>query len=345
MAQQDLSKSCDILINDLLSAKEGDVFAITADMTSDKQTVDAIASSALSVGVKLLVIWNNTPGGVSEAADNDIACDALVGALSASDVWIELNSKWLLYSNIYYRTMKNNRKLRHVCLTGVNARGMVSCVGMVDHNAIRDFSLALRDRLRASKFIRMTSSLGEDISFENSPNNPINCKLSVIDKPGTHLFAGNIGWTPDLESINGKIIFDGSVAPDIGILTSPVEVHVEAGAIIKIEGKEEAKAYEKWLKDFNHPQMMKVAHTGIGFNPGAIIAGNIIEDQRVMGSTTWGFGSIGAGLMPPNGVKAPSHSDAVCLRTTLEVDSEILMKDGTFVSTNLANLANRLKKL
>jgi 2,5-dihydroxypyridine 5,6-dioxygenase len=90
--------------------------------------------------------------------------------------------------------------------------------------------------------------------------------------------------------------------------------------------------------------MLCVAHTGIGFNPGAAVVGSIIQDQRVMGSTTWGFGSIGAGLLPPDGVKAPSHSDAVSLNTTLEVDGVLWMKDGQFVERDLAPLAKRLKK-
>ena len=53
------------------------------------------------------------------------------------------------------------------------------------------------------------------------------------------------------------------------------------------------------------------------------VVGNIIQDQLVLGSNTWGFGSIGAGLLPPDGIKAPSHSDGVCLNTTLEVDGAL----------------------
>ncbi|MGB2783695.1 MAG: hypothetical protein WBC45_07120 [Atribacterota bacterium] len=126
---------------------------------------------------------------------------------------------------------------------------------------------------------------------------------AVVDKPGTHLFVGQIGWTPVLQSINGKIVFDGSIAPDIGIIKRPIEMIVKNGRVEGISGGKEAAAYEAWLKSFNHPQMLSVAHTGIGFNPGAAVVGSIIQDQRVLGSTTWGFGSIGAGLLPSDGIK------------------------------------------
>jgi 2,5-dihydroxypyridine 5,6-dioxygenase len=344
MFNEALQRASDVLVNDLLRVKKDEVFVITADMIADRVVVDAISVSATRAGAKLLTAWMNTPDGVSEAADPYLPGEALVGMLSAADVWIELNCRWLLYSNVYYRTMKNNKKLRHMCLTGVDTSSMIGCVGSVDYDAMREFTILLRDKIKASREMRMTSVLGEDVRFQNTPDHPISCKLGVADKPGTHFFVGQIGWLPIPESINGKVVFDGSIAPDIGIIKAPIEMEVKNGRVVEISGGGEAAAYEAWLKGFNHPQMLCVAHTGIGFNPGAAVVGSIIQDQRVMGSTTWGFGSIGAGLLPPDGVKAPSHSDAVSLNTTLEVDGVLWMKDGQFVERDLAPLAKRLKK-
>ncbi len=344
MLNEALQRASDVLVNDLLRVKKDEVFVITADMIADRAVVDAIAVSAARAGAKFLTVWMNTPDGVSEAADPFLPGEALVGMLSAADVWIELNCKWLLYSNVYYQTMKNNKKLRHMCLTGVDTSSMIGCVGSVDYDAMREFTILLRDKIKASRVMRMTSVLGEDVCFQNTPDHPISCKLGVADKPGTHLFVGQIGWLPIPESINGKIVIDGSIAPDIGIIKTPIEIGVENGRVAEISGGREAAAYEAWLNSFNHPQMLCVAHTGIGFNPRAAVVGSIIQDQRVMGSTTWGFGSIGAGLLPPHGMKAPSHSDAVSLNTTLEVDGVLWMKDGQFVEPELALLSKKLKK-
>ena len=344
MYDQALQEACDVLVNHLLKVQKDEIFVITADMIADRAVVDAISGSASRAGAKLLVAWMNTPDGVSEAADPFLPGQALVGMLSAADIWIELNCKWLLYSDVYYKTMKNNKKLRHMCLTGVDTESMIGCVGSVDYDAMREFTILLRDKIKASSEMRMTSALGEDVCFKNTPDHPISCKLGVVDKPGTHLFVGQIGWMPVLESINGKIVFDSSIAPDIGIIETPITIKVKNGHIEEIHGGREAETYEAWLKGFNHPKMLSVAHTGIGFNPGAAVVGSIIQDQRVLGSTTWGFGSVGAGLLPPDGIKAPSHSDAVCLNTTLKVDGTLWMKDGQFVEPDLALLSKRLKK-
>ena len=344
MYNPSLQQASDVLVHELLRVQKDETIVITADMITDRAVVDAIFTSASQTGAKLLVVWMNTPDGVSEAADPFLPGEALVGLLSVADIWIELNCKWLLYSNVYYQTMKNNKRLRHMCLTGVDTSTMIGCVGSVNYEVMREFTILLSDKIKTSKEMRMTSDLGEDIRFCNSSDHPISCKLGVVDKPGTHLFVGQIGWTPLLQSINGKIVFDGSIAPDIGIIQTPIEMIVKNGRLEGIRGGKEAAAYEAWLKSFNHPQMLSVAHTGIGFNPGAAVVGSIIQDQRVLGSTTWGFGSIGAGLLPPDGIKAPSHSDAVCLNTMLEVDGALWMKNGEFVEPELAPMAKKLKK-
>lgn len=344
MPKPTLKQSADILVNQLLNLQAGAEVVITADMLSDKNLIEALAAAVSAVGAKPLLVWMNTPGGVSEAADPDLPGHSLTAMLSAADVWLELNCRWLLYSNVYYQAMRANQHLRHMCLTGVDADSLVNCVGSVDYAAMEEFTLLLRDKIKAARHMRMTSALGGYISFENSLDNPVSCKLGRVDKPGTHLFVGQIGWTPLLESINGVIVLDGSIAPDIGIITTPVRMEIRAGGVEAISGGSQAAAYGAWLGGYNHPQMLRVAHTGIGFNPGAAVKGSIIEDQRVMGSTTWGFGSIGAGLVPPQGVKAPSHSDAVCLNTTVEADGVTWLRQGQFIEPELAKLAQRLKK-
>lgn len=343
MDNKELRFAADVLLGRLAQTQPGETVVITADMLVDPALVEAISAAAAAAGGKRLTVWMDTPAGVGESADADLPDAALKALLHTADIWIELNNHWLLYSGVYYDALKNNKKLRHIELTGADCRTLVECVGKVDYEAMTEFTLLLRDKIKAAKEMRMTSRLGEDVRFCNQAAQPVSAKLGMADKPGTHLFVGQIGWLPEPESINGRIVFDGAIAPDIGVLETPVEMIVEKGRVVSIRGGREAAAFDAWLKSFNHPQMLGVAHTGIGFNPGAAVVGSILEDQRVWGSTTWGFGSIGAGLLPPAGVKAPAHSDAVCLKTTLEVDGALWMRDGEFVEPELAPLARRLK--
>ena len=344
MNRNELQSAADLLVKNLLKVKDAETVVITADMLVEPDLVDALSRAVTEAGGKRLTVWMDTPEGVSEAADKDLPGEALTALLCAADVWIELNNHWLLYSNIYYQAMRTNKKLRHMELTGCTPQTLIECVGKIDYDAMREFTVLLRDKLKTAKKFRFTSARGENVTFVNQEDQPVSAKFGVADKPGTHLFVGQIGWLPQPDSINGTLVFDGSIAPDIGILEEPICMTVENGNVVEITGGRQAKQYEDWLRGYGHPQMLRVAHTGIGFNPGARIIGDILLDQRFWGSTTWGFGSIGAGLLPPSGVKAPAHSDAVCLDTTVEADGVIWLKDGRFVEPELAAAADKLLK-
>ena len=343
MHDLELQQAADITVRELFRLKPGETLAVTADTESDPQVVDAMARAAFSAGGRPLTVWIAAPLGVSRAADPYIPVEALAGLLKQSDAWAELNRKWLLYSSAHLEAVKENRRLRHLCLTGLTVDMMVRCIGRVDYPALKAFGEALARIVRDSRHMRMSTAAGEDVEFDNVPGRPVLCESGYADTPGTHMMAGQIGWTPELESIDGTIVLDGSIAPEIGSVRTPVRIRLRGGRVESVEGGQEARAYEGWLRSFNHPRMLTVAHTGLGFNPGARLSGDILQDQRVWGSSTWGFGSIGASLLPPDGAAGPSHSDAVTLGTTLSADGRPILRDGAVVDEQLAELSRGLR--
>jgi leucyl aminopeptidase (aminopeptidase T) len=114
-------------------------------------------------------------------------------------------------------------------------------------------------------------------------------------------------------------------------------LHVENGEIKKIEGGAEAAQYESWLKGFKHPNMMRMAHICLSFNPGAKLTGDIVEDERVWGATEWGIGNH-------PGMPAPSHSDGICLNSSIWLDGTQILDKGISVHPELSKLAKKLGK-
>lgn len=106
-----------------------------------------------------------------------------------------------------------------------------------------------------------------------------------------------------------------------------------------MEGGEEASAYETYLRDFRDPGMLKMAHIAYGFNPGARLTGNIVEDERVWGATEWGIGYVSDIDAPPCGQDAVSHSDGICLKSSVWLDGVQIMDRGEIVLPELAELA------
>lgn len=350
--QYELGKASSILTRELFKLKAGETFVITADTESDPRVVDATASAAFAIGAKPMVIWLASPLGVGKAADPMLPVAALTAVLKEADAWVEFNNQWLYYSTPCDIAMKENKKLRHMCLVGMNVGMMVRCIGRIDYPLLKEFTERIKDISEKAKHIRMTTPAGGDLEFDNAktedgkpdPTYPFKIDLGYADVPGSHMMAGQIGWSPDPETINGTLVFDGSLVPPCGKLEEPVRLTIKAGEVIKVEGGNQAIEFEIWMKSFNHPRMLKLAHTGYGFNPGAKLTGDILEDERIWGATEWGIGNVGSTTIKPDGILAPSHTDGICLNTSVWLDGKQIMEKGKVLEPGLIKLAKKLGK-
>jgi len=343
--EYELGKAAKILCEDLFKLKPGETFVITADTESDDRVVNATARAAFACDAKPMVIYTASPLGVGKAADPMLPLESLTAALLKADAWVEFNNQWLLYSTPYDIAMKENKKLRHQCLVGMNVDMMVRNIGRVDYPNLEKFMKLVTKKTLSAKHMRITTPAGTDVEFNNEPGRKPIMELGYADTPGSHMMAGQIGWSPNFESINGTIVFDGSLVPPIiGILKEPVRLTIRKGEVVKIEGGKEAAEYEKWLKSFNHPQMLKLAHVCYGFNPGARLTGDILEDERVWGGTEWGLGNVGA-ILVPGGISGPSHTDGICLNSSVWLDGVQITDKGQILDPELKKLAEKLGKV
>lgn len=339
----ELQKAADVIVRELFKLKEGELFVITADTESHERVVDAVARAAFSAGAKPMVVWNPATVGIGHAGEYTLPIEGLSAVLKVADAWAELGI--LLYSTPYNTAMRENKKLRHLCMAGLSEAAAVRCIGRINYPVLDKFITEIKQRTAAAKHVRMTTPNGEDVEFYNVPGRPVNGDVGYADTPGSHMLAGQIGWAPDLDSINGRIVFDGSLVPPvIGLLKQPVHLIVKNGRIEKVEGGAEATDFEKWMDSFEHPQMRRMAHVCYGFNPGALLCGDWpnLEDERVWGSTEWGLGHVGGMLIPPDGIPGPSHSDGICMNTSVWLDGKQIMDCGHVVDPELQKLAKEL---
>ena len=133
---------------------------------------------------------------------------------------------------------------------------------------------------------------------------------------------------------NGIIVFDASIG-DIGLLRHPVKVSVQKGRITNFESddKELVKRITE-LTDIDEDAKV-IGELGIGINPGARITGNMLEDEKALGTAHIAFGN---NADFPGGGKNNSkiHRDFLFYKPTIEVSyaegkSKLLMKHGDFV--------------
>jgi len=256
--EYELGKAADILVRDLLCLQRGETFVVTADTESDIRVVNATARAAFSAGAKPMVIWTASPLGVGKAADPMLPVDSLAGALIGADAWVEFNNQWLLYSTPYEIALQKNDHLRHLCLVGMNVDMMIRCIGRVNFQTLTRFQRTFAAKLQAARRVRITTPTGTDISFDHVHNRPIKCRLGQAHRPGSEMSAGQISVAPNFETIQGMIVFDGSLVPPVGLLEKPIQLNVDQGIIKQINGGKQAKVFKKWLEHFNDPQMFNL---------------------------------------------------------------------------------------
>ncbi|MCS7126737.1 MAG: aminopeptidase [Aigarchaeota archaeon] len=338
----ELSRAAYKLVKDVLKIEKNEEVVITIDSMGDWRVASAIASSTYTVGGKPIVTWYPSPPAVGKAADPYLPLKTLTEIVKNSDVWIELNKSWLLYSTVYEEAMKFG-KTRYMCLVGMDVDMIVRTIGRVNIPVLYEFQRRLAEITSRARKIRITSPAGMDIEFENDPSRPVLVEGEVAG-PGEYMLFGQVDWAPIEETINGRIVFDGSIWPphELGLLKEPIILEVKNGRIIDIKGGREAKIFERWLRSFNDEKMYYVAHLSYGCNPGAKLTGNILEDERVWGVVEWGIGSQSSTFKGRLGL-ASSHTDGICLNPTLTADDEIIIKDGEYLHPSLKEYTNRLK--
>ncbi len=338
----ELQKAADRLIREIMQVKVGETVTITADTNSNAQVVNATAASVYSAGGKPVVIWMATPDGVGKAADNDLPVETLGAALSKTDVWIEYNQQWLLYSTPFEIAFNSNEKLRYICLVEMNPDLMIRNIGNVDMVLLSEFMHKFADMNKAAKKMRVTTPSGTELEFETNQRHLVSCDAGDASTPGIFMMPGQINVVPKFDSINGTLVFDGSLVPPCGLLEQPIKMTIENSTIVKIEGGRQAEEFEAWLKSFDDPNMLKLAHIAYGLNPGAKLTGDIVEDERVWGATEWGIGYVSPIDAPPIGQDAKSHCDGICLNSSIWLDGVKILEEGKFIDTDLHEYENKI---
>ncbi|GAI14876.1 unnamed protein product, partial [marine sediment metagenome] len=139
----------------------------------------------------------------------------------------------------------------------------------------------------------------------------------------SNLPAGEAYIAPVENKSNGNIVVDGSFAP-IGFLKNKVTLEIKNGQIVSLKGNQRLNAvFKKYGK-----KERTLCEFGIGTNPKAKITGNVLEDEKVLGSIHIAFGhNLGFGGKN----KAKIHLDGVIKKPSVWIDEQQIIKKGKFL--------------
>ncbi|MBF0216308.1 MAG: aminopeptidase [Candidatus Omnitrophica bacterium] len=195
----------------------------------------------------------------------------------------------------------------------------------IDYDVLKARSTYIYGLLKASDKVRVVTELGTDITFEVGGSGFFGATGGVFDRPGDYgnLPEGEVSFAPS--KADGVFVVDASFS-GLGLLDSPLKLKAKDCSVYEITGKR-AEEFKERL-DRVGPKAYVVAELGIGLNPKAIIMGNILEDEKVIGTVHIAVGN-NCSYGRTNNV--PLHLDGVITKPTVYLDGKLLMEKGNFV--------------
>ena len=200
---------------------------------------------------------------------------------------------------------------------------MLARVMAVDFEVMAARSRAVAHVLDEGTVARVTCSRGSKVTLELAGRRG-------ISDDGDLSAAGAFGNLPCGEGFIAPLSGDGtivamSLAP-LGLTDEPAALTVRDGKIVDARsglGPE----YLELLRAHGEPGT-NLAELGVGTNDCATLTGNVLEDEKILGTVHIAFGaSAGIG----GTVSVPIHLDVVILEASLEVDGRPVLNAGRYV--------------
>ena len=201
-----------------------------------------------------------------------------------------------------------------------------------DYKEISAITYRLRDVLQGKSQVHISSPLGTDLSF-SIEGRQVAIDPGLIREPGYYnLPAGECYVAPLEDSANGVLVVDKSF-PGI-LIAQPIQLTFKNGRVVDIQGGREAAQLltiiEEGEQKPNGEGCRVIAELCIGTNTAARITGNVMTDEKVMGTIHIAIGHNA--VAPYNGQNtAPIHLDGVMGVPTLVVDGITLIDGGQYL--------------
>lgn len=307
------------------------------------RAVSAVVNECLGVreGESVLVICNPATLGLGErlrgeagraGADAVLALMAerathageppppVAAAMKSADVVLAPTVQSL--SHTASRKAASEAGARIATLPGVTDE-MLARVMSADMAELRRRGHAIADVLSAGSEARITCANGSDLrmGLEGRTAIPDAGELTAPAAFG-NLPCGEGFISPDDRACEGTLVVDGTIA-GVGIPSEPVTLTVSAGRLVEASGGE-GEALLALLRA-DGEEGTTIAELGIGTNERAELTGNVLEDEKLLGTAHVAFGASEA---IGGRIQVPVHLDCVVMRPVVTVDGIEIVRDG-----------------
>lgn len=244
----------------------------------------------------------------------------VAAAMAACDVFIAPTTKSLSHTRA--RARASAAGARGATMPGVTAE-MLERVMAGDYERMVTRSRTVAGLLDSGAQARVTCPRGTDVTLELSG------RAGMADD-GVLSARGAFGNLPAGEGFIAPLSGTGTIVASslagIGVSEDPARLTMEDGQLV---GAECGGGPELLAELRAHGELgTNLAELGVGTNDSATLTGNVLEDEKILGSVHLAFGaSAGIG----GTVSVPVHLDVVVIDATLEIDGRPVLEAGRYL--------------
>jgi leucyl aminopeptidase (aminopeptidase T) len=309
---QELDRAVRTVLRDCLRIEPGEeVLVICNPVTEDIGALMRIEAEGDGAFATLAVISEVDSNGAEPPTP-------VAAAMVAAEVVLAPTIQSLSHTNA--RRAATQAGVRIATLPGVT-EDMLARLMNADMRTLRRRGAAIAAALRSGEEARITCQHGSDLRLGLKDRIPI-ADAGVLNAPGAfgNLPCGEAFVAPT--TAEGTLVVDGSIA-GVGKVETPVELTVRDGHLADATGPEGAALLE--MLTMHGEDGTNVAELGIGTNEEATLTGNILEDEKILGTAHVAFGASAA---IGGNVQVPVHLDCVIVEPTVEVDGKEIVRGG-----------------
>jgi leucyl aminopeptidase (aminopeptidase T) len=308
----DLDRAVRAVVQDCLGVKEGEEVLVVCNPVT-QHVGERLRDEAAEAGADAVVAL------MGERASYAAEPPATVAeAMAAADVLLAPTVQSLSHTAARKRATESGA--RAATLPGVTEE-MLARVMSADMEGLRKKGHAVADALDRASEAHITDANGTNVRLDLSGREAIP-DAGELTEPGAF---GNLPCGEGFISPaggDGTLVIDGSMA-GVGLVDEPVELVVEGGHLTSARGGQ-GMAFMALLTEHGEDGT-NIAELGVGTNEKAILTGQILEDEKILGSIHIAFGaSAGIG----GTVQVPVHLDCVVMKPTLVLDGQVIVRDG-----------------
>lgn len=313
----DLSRAAASALDDCLALKPGESLVVVAD-PGTRTIAEVLVDAGRERGAETVLVE------MSERELNGTEPPpAVAAAMAVCDVLIAPTTKSVSHTEA--RRAANAAGARAATMPGITEEMMARTMS-ADFASLRPRSREVARLLTEGSEVRITTALGTDLSLGIEGRTGISDDGDLSEPGGFGNLPPGEAFLPPVEgTTTGRLVIDGTMWP-AGRLSEPLVFEIVDGYVETMTG---AHADElRGLLEKHGREAFAVAELGIGTNEAARLTGNVLEDEKILGTI---HVAIGDNHTFGGTIRVSSHQDGIVLNPTLSIDGKTILDDGTLL--------------